>query len=271
MSIPAKDQIEAEPIVLVTPDWSPPANIKSILTTRFGGWSQHGYQGFNLATHVGDDLRNVLRNRAILRKSLPSEPIWLNQVHGVDVWESGLEGSLIPTADAAVTNKPNEVLVIMTADCLPILFCDASGKTIAAAHAGWRGLCQGVIEKSIDGMIRSAKPKSAQLYISNLQVWLGPCIGVDHFEVGIDVFDAFKRTPQFTGIAIEEYFIKSDVEGKYFANLHELARAHLKKLGVKEIFGQPKCTFDDASNFFSFRRHNSTGRFASLIWIENQS
>lgn len=172
---------------VIRPDWSTPANVRALLTTRLGGCSLPPYDGFNLGEHVGDDPQAVARNRAMLRELLPAEPSWLSQVHGCAVAEagipaSGIPASGVPVADAAVAREPGRVCVVMTADCLPVLFCDDDGSVVAAAHAGWRGLAGGVLEATIAKMAVSP---------ARLRAWLGPAIGPGSFEVGDEVRDAF--------------------------------------------------------------------------------
>jgi len=240
------------------PQWEAPSVIRSIVSTRQGGVSQTPYASFNLADHVGDMPANVIANRALLRKHLPEEPFWLNQVHGTLV---STPNARLPQADAIVSNIPNEVLAIMTADCLPVLFTNTIGTVIGAAHAGWRGLSAGVLENTIKAM-RELENSSAD---SNIHAWLGPAIGPQAFEVGQDVVDAFTCSgvvyPQ------EAFSPITHRPEKYLANIYLLARSRLEAAGIHRIYGGEFCTVNQANQFFSYRRDGITGRFASLIWI----
>lgn len=240
------------------PQWERPSVIRSLVSTRQGGVSQTPYASFNLADHVGDIPANVIANRALLRKHLPEEPIWLNQVHGTLV---STPNARLPQADAIVSNIPNEVLAIMTADCLPVLFANITGTVIGAAHAGWRGLSAGVLENTVKAM-RELDNSSED---SNIHAWLGPAIGPQAFEVGQDVVDAFSCSgvvyPQ------EAFSLITGRPEKYLANIYLLARSRLEAVGIHRIYGGEFCTVTQANQFFSYRRDGVTGRFASLIWI----
>jgi len=248
----------------ISPEWQAPQSIKTLVSTRKGGISQHPYDTLNLGDHVGDQAADVLANRAIFTKQLPTEPLWLKQTHGTVV--STPESRLISqsneiSADAAVTNLPNEVLVIITADCLPILFTNSVGTVVGAAHAGWRGLCSGVLENTVNELLKLTGDKNP----ANLMAWLGPAIGPDAFEVGEDVVSAFADT----GIALNSNSFKAipSKTGKYLANIYQLAMGHLEACGVGFIAGGIYCTVRDQEQFFSYRRDGQTGRFASAIWI----
>ena len=245
-------------IQFLRPEWTVPSQVKAVVTTREGGFSQSPYHSLNLGDHVGDDPKCVLSNRALLSQFLPNEPIWLKQVHGVNV---STPKARINEADAIVTNKPNEVLAIMTADCLPVLFANETGDVIGAAHAGWRGLCNGVLENTVKEM----QTLSGSSSVKNMLAWLGPAIGPKAFEVGLDVLNSFQEAkisfPDQSFIAIP------NKPGKYLANLHLLARSRLESMGLHRIYGGDYCTVNQAEQFFSYRRDGVTGRFASLIWI----
>lgn len=243
---------------LLNPEWLVPPKVKTLVTTRQGGSSQHPYHSLNLGDHVGDDPKCVLANRALLSHFLPNDPIWLKQVHGVKV---STPDSRLYEADGIVTNKPNEVLAIMTADCLPVLFSSEYGDVIGAAHAGWRGLCNGVLENTVKEMQMLSGASSPK----NILVWLGPAIGPMAFEVGTDVLEAFQDAkipyPEHSFVAIP------NKPGKYLANLYLLARSRLESIGLNQIYGGNYCTVNQEEQFFSYRRDGLTGRFASLIWI----
>lgn len=235
-----------------TPDWPAPANINALQTTRTGGSSVAPYASFNLGSHVGDNPLAVSRNRMLLNSLCPSEPVWLNQVHGVAVADAGHAGCL-PQADASVATHPGAVCVVMTADCLPILLCDEKGSVVGAAHAGWRGLCDGVIEATVSAM---------QVPASTLMAWLGPAIGPDKFEVGDEVRAAFvARQPQAAAAFV------AAAEGKWMADIYQLARMRLYALGIKRIYGGELCTYRDAERFYSYRRDGVTGRMGTFIWL----
>ncbi len=237
----------------IVPDWPAPANVKALITTRHGGVSQGPYAGLNLGDHVGDLLAHVVENRALLQRHVPVTPRWLTQVHGVRVVDASRVADGIE-ADAAHTRSTDIACAVLTADCLPLLVCDRAGAQVAAIHAGWRGLNLGVIEKTIDAM--GEEP-------SALLVYLGPAIGPRRYEVGDEVRDAFIALDP--GIA--SAFVAKE-NGKWLANLYELARQRLHKLGIEQIFGGDYCTVEDAARFYSYRRDGATGRMASLIWLE---
>ena len=234
------------------PDWPCPANVRALQTTRRGGVSQPPWHGGNLGTHVGDDPAAVQANRAALRSRLPAEPLWLEQVHGI-VAVDPEKWAKTKVADASVSHTPGVVCAIMTADCLPVLFCDRGGSVVAAAHAGWRGLQAGVLENTV---------KAMQCPPSDMLAWLGPAIGPEAFEVGDEVRVAF--TALDPGAA--EAFLAHG-PGKWLCNLYWLAQRRLAKMRVTTISGGDCCTFKDSARFFSYRRDGVTGRQASLIWL----
>lgn len=251
---------------LIYPDWPLPPGVHAAVSTRNGGFSKPPYASLNLGVHVGDDPQIVAKNRSLLNNYLPSEPVWLNQVHGIDIW-SGIQAPSgdTPTADGAVTLESKQVLAIMTADCLPVLLCEEQGRVIGAAHAGWRGLCHGVIDQAIERMFQIVKADDRRQFNSSITAWLGPAIGQAHFEVGSEVRDAFMNASS-SKEKTAACFISSANENKYLADLHGLASIRLRELGVESIYGKPHCCFEDKMHFFSYRRENPTGRFASFIW-----
>lgn len=235
----------------ITPDWPAPVNVKSIQTTRVGGVSKIPYDTFNLGLHVKDHALDVAKNRQLLSAWLPSEPVWLNQVHGTQVVDAAM-ATCVPDADASFTSKPNVVCVTMTADCLPVLLCDIAGTVVASVHAGWRSLCDGVIEATIAKMAITP---------TDLMVWLGPAIGPNAFEVGTEVRAQFIAHDAESSAAFK-------VHGeKWMADLYMIARQRLNRLGVSQIYGGKWCTYSDAERFYSFRRDGDTGRMATLIWL----
>lgn len=237
------------------PDWPAPANVRALQTLRGGGCSPAPWDSFNLGDHVGDDPACVAANRADLRAVLPADPCWLKQVHGRQVVDAATVASgVVPEADAAFTRKPATVCVVMTADCLPVLFCDRAGTVVAAAHAGWRGLLDGVLESTVAAMGVDRQ---------EILVWLGPAIGPQSFEVGEEVRLAFVDRDASAAAA----FLPGRT-GKWLADLYRLARQRLQACGVEAVFGGSDCTFLQADRYFSYRRCGVTGRMASLIWLE---
>ena len=239
----------------LTPNWSAPANVRAVCTTRQGGVSEAPFDSLNLGDHVGDNPYMVARNRLLVGEvlNLPTEPLWLRQVHGVAV--CGMDTPVCyPEADASVAFAPNQVCVVMTADCLPVLFCDKAGTRIAAAHAGWRGLEAGVLERTVAAM---------QCDPSDILAWMGPAIGATAFEVGDEVRTAFMQHDP----AAAQAFQVTGQDGKWLADIYWLARQRLNAVGVNEISGGEYCTYSDAERFFSYRRDGQTGRMAALIWM----
>jgi len=236
----------------LTPDWPAPANVHALSTTRNGGVSTPPYASLNLGDHVGDDPQAVARNRALLRQQLPAGPLWLKQVH-TTVVATADTATGIPEADASVARSHNKVCAVLTADCLPLLLCDRQGTVVAAAHAGWRGLAEGVIEATVKAM--HADP-------ADLLAWLGPAIGPDAFEVGDEVRAIFLAADDAAANAFTPHG-----DGKWLADLYLLARLRLSRCGVGHVSGGEHCTFREENRFFSYRRDQTTGRMASLIWL----
>ena len=252
----------------IEPNWLVPQRIQAFCTTRLGGVSKSPFHTLNLGLNAGDDSEDVLRNRGIVRSHLPAEPLWLKQIHGVAVSTPASRSACSGTpfeADAAVTNIRNEVLAILTADCMPVLFASKGGEVIGAAHAGWRGLSGGVLENTLHEMLAL----SPGLRPKDIVVWMGPAIGPTAFEVGEDVLQAFSN--QDPSILSKAFRPNAGSVGKYLANLYLLAEDRLRSLGVEQIDGGEFCTFNDPEKFFSYRRDKETGRFASLIWISNEA
>ena len=237
----------------IVPDWPAAGRVRSLVTTRAGGVSSGAFASLNLSASVGDDPDSVVRNRAILCACLPAEPAWIKQVHGTAVIDP--ERATPETeADGAVTRCPRRVCVVMTADCLPVFLSDRAGQAVGIAHAGWRGLATGVIENAVRAM---GSPSGS------LIAYIGPGIGARRYEVGDEVRRAFvDRDP---GAASS---FAPGRDGKHFADLYALARARLAAAGVTDTYGGGFCTASD-ERFFSFRRDRTTGRMASLIWLED--
>lgn len=236
---------------IITPEWPAPPSVKAIQTTRVGGISLPPYDSFNLGDHVGDRPAAVEQNRQLLSRFMPSEPIWLKQVHGIEVIRAEAAGCY-PQADACVTERKNAVCVVMTADCLPVLLCDDAASAVGAAHAGWRGLAGGVLEATVEAMDRLP---------SSLMAWLGPAIGPAAFEVGAEVRDIFLAHDP-TSVAAFKFHHE-----KYLADLYLLARQRLHALGITRVFGGAECTYSNPQRYFSYRRDGQTGRMGSFIWL----
>jgi polyphenol oxidase len=247
--------------MILKPDWPAPDNIRSAITTREGGKSSGVYAGFNLGTHVQDDPLNVQANRQLLchELQLQKTPQWLEQVHGNKIVEAQADGR-VRTADACFTREQGLACVVMTADCLPVLICDKQGTQVAAVHCGWRSLSQSILEKTISTF--STSPQ-------DLLVYLGPAISAKHFEVGMDVLEAFfetSRSAQHTD-KIAAAFLPGKRPLHFYADIYALAKAELDSLGVKNIYGGGACTFAESDTYYSYRRDGVTGRMASLIWL----
>ncbi|MBF8767829.1 peptidoglycan editing factor PgeF [Pseudomonas putida] len=236
---------------LLTPDWPAPASVRACVTTRQGGVSLPPFDTFNLGDHVGDDPAAVAQNRLRLSGEFDIQPAWLKQVHGLAVVDA--DPSRVVEADASWTDRPGIACTVMTADCLPVLFCDQAGTQVAAAHAGWRGLAGGVLEATLD---RLDVPPAQVL------VWLGPAIGPQAFEVGLEVRDAFTAVHPEAARA----FVDGERPGKLMADIYALARIRLAARGVTAVYGGGLCTVSE-ERFFSYRRTPQGGRFASLVWL----
>lgn len=238
---------------LIIPEWPAPANVRALQTTRAGGISQPPYDSLNLGMHVNDAPLDVATNRQRLNRYVPTEPVWLNQVHGIEVVDAST-ASCVPDADAAFARTWHTVCAVMTADCLPVLLCDQAGTIVAAAHAGWRSLLDGVIEATVQAMNKPG---------NELLAWLGPAIGPDAFEVGEEVRAAFIERD-----AKAEQAFKPAASGKWLGDIFMLGRQRLSNAGVTAVYGGGLCTYHDTGRFFSFRRDEATGRMASLIWLD---
>lgn len=241
----------------ILPQWPAPAKVKALQTTRRGGVSAAPYDTFNLALHVGDDPLRVNQNRMRLAPFMPSEPVWLEQVHGTAVASADAAACRV-VADACVARRRAAVCVVLTADCLPVLLCDEDGSVVAAAHAGWRGLCDGVLEATVAAM--DVAPRK-------LLAWLGPAIGQQNFEVGADVRTAFMAHDARAAEAFLALGAGPDGSEKFHADLYLLAHQRLHALGVERIHGGGHCTYAEPDRFFSYRRDGVTGRMGTFIWL----
>jgi YfiH family protein len=230
--------------------------VRAIFTTRSGGGSTAPFASLNLGVHVGDDAAHVKENRRRVQTLLPAAPVWLNQVHGINVVTADAAIPATLGADAAVTVVAQVPCAVLVADCLPVLFCTNDASSVGAAHAGWRGLHAGVLERIVQSM--GVSPEK-------IMAWLGPAIGPGAFEVGGDVFEAFTSASPDDAVAFREIAGKY---GKYFADIYALARLRLQRAGVGQIFGGQYCTVTEPARFFSYRRDGKTGRMAGIIWLE---
>ena len=255
------------PIDVITPQWPAPANVGAAITLRSGGCSRAPFDQSNLALHVQDQPQDVFANRRSLVQSLslPAQPLWLDQVHGTDiVYVSEVyvpEAVDTARADGSYSDQAGAACVVLTADCLPVLFCDRAGTQVAAAHAGWRGLCGGILRKTVATFKQSPE---------QLLAYLGPAIGPQVFEVGGEVLQAFldqAQNPQQQQAINAAFSAQRSAEGKYLADLYALARAELQASGVRQIYGGDYCSYSDSERFYSYRRAPKTGRNGSLIWL----
>ena len=238
----------------IIPDWPAPGQVRALQTTRVGGASVAPYDSLNLGDHVGDAPLSVAHNRILLNTLLPSEPVWLEQVHGTLVVNAD-KADCLPQADACIARHRAAVCVVMTADCLPVLLCDTQGSVVGAAHAGWKGLAAGVIAATVQAM---------EVAPQHLMAWLGPAISQEAFEVGDEVRDAFVAAQPQSASA----FIPGQ-NGKWYADLYALARLRLNELGITNIYGGDQCTYRDSERFFSYRRDGTTGRMGTFIWLDD--
>lgn len=244
---------ELPEIKFIRPDWPAPSNVYAFTTTRNSGFSRGPWGSLNLGTNCGDNPKHVEKNRQSLLRLLPSEPPWLNQVHGTEVinWDNAKADET--RADAIVSGDTGQVCAVLTADCLPVVLCNLEGTQIAAVHAGWRGLAAGVLEATVVAMDCSP---------SDLMAWLGPAIGPRAFEVGRDVYDAFVHKNVEDSIAFTPY------RDRWLANMYQLAGLALARTGITQTYGGRHCTYEEEGDFFSYRREGETGRMATVIWLQ---
>jgi len=260
--------LEILPLTLddcLIPDWPAPSKVRALVTTRRGGVSRAPFDTLNLGLHAGDERDDVLANRAALGRLTDARLAWLEQVHGTHVADAAavLHDDLPPQADASVTDESGVACIVMVADCLPVLFCDARGRAVGAAHAGWRGLSAGVLEQTAHAVARRAGEGAL------VHAWLGPSIGPTAFEVGRDVFDAFVDGAPATerDVTAAAFVAHRTAPQKYLADLHALARIRLRRADVTSVTSTQACTVSDSERFYSYRRDRTTGRFAALVWL----
>jgi YfiH family protein len=238
----------------LAPEWPVPACVRAAFTLRTGGVSLAPFASLNVGAYVGDDPAAVQENRRRIarRLALPSEPAWLEQVHGIDVADLDALAVAAP-ADASFTRTPGRVCAIQVADCLPVLLALRCGASVAAVHCGWRGLAGGVLEATLAAWGAPA---------DELIAWLGPAIGPADFEVGAEVRAAFVDADAHAAAAFA-----ANARGRYQCDLFALARQRLAALGVSAVFGGGVSTHADKERFFSYRRDGRCGRMAALIWV----
>ncbi|RKP54620.1 peptidoglycan editing factor PgeF [Pararobbsia silviterrae] len=253
------------------PGWPAVDGVRALVTTRAGGVSRAPYDALNLGLHTGDDREHVLANRhALAELAGGARFAWLEQVHGHDVVDAHAvverldAGDAAPRADASVTDVPGVACIVMVADCMPVLLRDVHGRAVGAAHAGWRGLAAGVLERTAHAVARKAGVGA------RLDAYLGPAIGPDVFEVGTDVFEVFVDAATAAERDRTGAAFVACAPGKYLADLAALARLRLARADVVAMTGGDRCTVSDPARFFSYRRDRVTGRFAGMIWIEGR-
>ncbi len=246
----------------IIPQWPAPPQVRACTTTRIGGFSNGVFASMNLGDRTEDNMVAIAKNRNQLNKilQLPGEPCWLYQSHSNKVVRLYDDTGANQNADASYTTMVNKVCVVLTADCLPVLLCAKDGSAVAAIHAGWRGLANGVVDNTISTLLHFARCKP-----ENLIAWLGPAIGSAVFEVGDEVRTAFTGVLPHASAAFRPV-----AEGKWLADIYQLARQRLERMGVTDVFGGSFCTVTQYEKFYSYRRDRETGRMATLIWIESR-
>ena len=238
----------------ITPNWDAPDFVRALVTTRAGGFSQGAHSSLNLGTNTQDPLAQKNRDFLVQEIGLANKPHWLNQVHGSRIVRLSGEPVASMDADGSITAEKGCVSAVLTADCLPVLFCDRFGQEVAVAHGGWRGLAKGIIEDTVAAF--QSPPE-------DLLAWLGPAISQMYFEVGGEVREEFLSVdPNY------EQAFEANSQGRWQADIYGLARQALKRSGVQQISGGDYCTYRDKDRFYSYRRDGETGRMASLIWRE---
>jgi YfiH family protein len=243
--------------VYLTPNWPAPSRVRAIMTTRQGGTSKSPYHSLNLAHHSGDSEPDVATNRSELKQALglKQDPLWLQQVHQKHIIHSQDHAPQIK-ADGCYSETPQQVCAVLTADCLPLLLSNNTGRFVMALHVGWRGLAAGIIETALDTI-------KTHYGLEGLIAWLGPAINQHHFEVGEEVKKTFTHQEE----QAEQAFIPSPA-GRWLMDLYKLAQQKLRARNVRAIYMNNECTYANETRFFSYRRDGATGRMATLIWLE---
>lgn len=248
-----RERFRSDGVDWIVPDWDAPSNVAAFMTTRNGGAGREGAFDVGGADVPAERARIVAEHRRHIESYLPARPHWLTQIHGADVVEIDAEPpGRAPRADAAVTRRANVVLTVRVADCMPVLFATRDGGVIGIAHAGWRGLATGVLERTLQSMRCDAR---------DVCTWLGPAIGASAFEVGADVYEALVASDEDAGAAFTPLR-----PGKWLADLEAIARRRLARAGVRTIAASGLCTYLDSGHFFSYRRDGSQRRMAAFIW-----
>jgi YfiH family protein len=246
------------------PDWDAGERVGAAMSERAGGVSAAPYDTLNLGQHVGDAAEAVRENRARWQRQIGARPVYLRQVHGSTVFRATGEflGAQPPEADAAVTTEPGIACTVLVADCMPVLLAAPDGRGVAAAHAGWRGLADGVLEAALQALCEAAACAPG-----DVAAWLGPCIGPRRFEVGAEVVRAFGAA--LDGSEPERFLPRPRPDGalRWLASLPRLGQERLRAAGVEHIAGGAWCTVEEGSRFFSYRRDGVTGRLAASVWI----
>lgn len=244
----------------ISPQWPAVPGVRALFTLRNAGASRDPYDSFNLGGHVGDDPEAVRQNRRQLCRThnLPREPLWLEQVHGIQVVDADRllptgAAPMPPRGDAAISRQAGAVLAVLVADCLPVLLAAQDGSAVAVAHAGWRGLAAGILEATVAALARHG----------SLQAWMGPAISSLHFEVGPEVREIFTAHDP----AAAEAFTGNS-RGRWQCDLRTLARARLAAAGVSSVYADNGCSYAEPQRFYSYRRDGATGRMAALIWLQ---
>ena len=271
-----------EKIEFIKPNWPAPAHVRAFSTTRIGGVSKSPFDGLNLALHVSDNPKDVLYNRQLITTHAVNPPAWLNQTHSNNIADLDQNPDLSQPCDASLSAQNSQVCAVMTADCLPLLITDVKGQVVAAIHAGWQGLANGIIAKTINAMVTRCR-----LEPSNILVWLGPAISKDYFEIGSEVKDKLQASMSAIDSSelMKNCFIKSNRgdckancevssnrEDKWYADVYAIAKAQLASVGVSQVYGGEYCTYRDEAKFYSHRRAthlglSSTGRMVSVIGL----
>ncbi len=235
-------------------NWPAPNNIRALTTTRLGGVSIDAYATNNLGLRVDDIQNHVIQNRLslIANHNLPGEPFWLDQTH-TNICTEVIDENANRLADATITQNKKIPLVVLTADCVPIVICNQQGDEIAAIHAGWKGLESGIIENT------AAKfSKETHNYLA----WIGPSICQKCYATGSEVYQKFTDKYAY----LEEAFTKRDAQ--FFADLPKIAKLILNNLGINQVYLSNACTFEENDKYYSYRRQSKTGRIATLIWFQ---
>ena len=265
-----RDRLQSRDLDWIVPDWPAPSNVRALMTTRSADTVGGVRRSMNLGRADGEHAEDVERNRVLLREIAGVEPLWLSQTHGIDVVVAD-DSAQWANADAAIATRPGRAASVRVADCMPVLLARRDGAVVGAAHAGWRGLCSGVLEATVHAMRRVGRPDSAGAAgpasdtHDDVVAWMGPAIGPEWFEVGDDVRDAFIARDTAASAAFVPF---PGRPGKWLADLYALARMRLRAVGIGSISGGSFCTLRDEERFFSYRRDRSVERMAALIWVE---